>query len=121
EIPRAGVTLAGFVGDVGALMRAAPVFVFPAIEEGSALVTYEAMAHGLPMIVTPNAGSVARAGDDAHFVPAGDIDALADALRTMHDDADLRGRLARSARARVEQYPWDAYGERTAETHRKLT
>ncbi|MCC6159530.1 MAG: glycosyltransferase family 4 protein [Deltaproteobacteria bacterium] len=118
--PRPGVTFAGFVADVGALMRTAHVFAFPSIEEGSALVTYEAMAHGLPMIVTPNAGSVARADEDALFVPPGDIDALADALRRLHDDADLRDRLLRSARARVEQFPWAAYGERTAETHQRL-
>lgn len=118
--PGPGVTFAGFVSDVGALMRAAHVFAFPSIEEGSALVTYEAMAHGLPMIVTPNAGSVARAGDDALFVPPGDIEALAHALRRLHDDADLRDLLARSARTRVEQFPWEAYGERTSATHRRL-
>lgn len=117
---RPGVTFAGFVRDVGALMRTAHVFAFPSIEEGSALVTYEAMAHGLPMIVTPNAGSVARPIEDALFVPAGDVDALAHELRTLQGDADLRERLARSARTRVEQFPWEAYGERTAATHRRL-
>ena len=34
------------------------MFVFPSLFEGSAVVTYEALASGLPSVVTPSAGSV---------------------------------------------------------------
>ena len=44
-------------------MAAADVFVFPSLFEGSAVVTYEALACGLPSIVTPAAGSVVRRRD----------------------------------------------------------
>src|SRR5208283_380502 len=40
----------------------ADVFLLPSICEGSATVTYEALAHGLPVICTPNTGSVVRDG-----------------------------------------------------------
>ena len=56
-------------------MAAADVFVFPSLFEGSAVVTYEALACGLPSIVTPNAGSVVRDGVDGFHVPAGDVGA----------------------------------------------
>ena len=51
-------------------MAAADVFVFPSLFEGSAVVTYEALACGLPSVVTPSAGSVVRDGAEGFLVPA---------------------------------------------------
>ena len=56
--------------DVPARMARADVFVFPSLFEGSAVVTYEAIACGLPSIVTPEAGSVVRDGVEGFLVPA---------------------------------------------------
>ena len=53
-------------------MAAADVFAFPSLFEGSAVVTYEALACGLPSVVTPESGSVARDGVDGFVVPSGD-------------------------------------------------
>ena len=88
------------------------VFVFPSIEEGSALVTYEAMACGLPIITTYNAGSVVRDGQDGLLVPIRDIDALCERLQQVRDDAALREQLGRSARARIEGFTWQAHQQR---------
>ncbi len=49
----------------------ADVFLLPSVCEGSATVVYEALAAGLPVIVTENAGSVARHGRDGIIVPLG--------------------------------------------------
>ena len=59
-----GVELLGRVphAEVPARMAAADVFVFPSLFEGSAVVTYEALACGLPSVVTPASGSVVREG-----------------------------------------------------------
>jgi glycosyltransferase involved in cell wall biosynthesis len=46
--------------NTAAFYRRASVLVLPSLVEGSAKVTYEAMACGVPVIVTPNAGAVAR-------------------------------------------------------------
>ena len=43
--------------DVSQAYSSADVFAFPSLEEGSPLVTYEAMAHGLAMLVSPMAGA----------------------------------------------------------------
>lgn len=106
-----GVEVLGRVAhaDVPARMAAADVFVFPSLFEGSAVVTYEALACGLPSIVTPNAGSVVRDGIDGFLVPPGDVSELAARMELMGLDPELRTRIARSARARAEEFDWTRY------------
>jgi glycosyltransferase involved in cell wall biosynthesis len=90
-------------------MAAADVFVFPSLFEGSAVVTYEALASGLPGIVTPSAGSVARDGLEGLIVPPADVEALAGAMERLGDDPDLRETMAVAARARAETFDWSRY------------
>lgn len=95
--------------EMPARMAAADVFVFPSLFEGSAVVTYEALACGLPSIVTPGAGSVARDGLDGLLVPPRDVDALAAAMARLGESPDLRARMAASARIRAEEFDWPRY------------
>lgn len=93
--------------------RRADVFAFPSLAEGSALVTYEAMAAGLPCVVTAESGSVVRDGRDGFIVPAGAPAALAERIGALHADPARRRALGRSARAQVEQrWTWHHYAER---------
>lgn len=103
------------------LFASSDVFAFPSRAEGSALVTYEALAAGLPVVTTPQSGSVVRDGVDGFLVDPLDVDALADRLRRLHADAALRRRLGASGRALVEsRYTWAHYRERVASLHRAL-
>ncbi len=95
--------------EMPAKMASADVFVFPSLFEGSAVVTYEALACGLPSIVTPNAGSVVRDGVDGLIVPAGDVDQLAEAMVRLGSSPELRSRMARAARTRAEAFDWPRY------------
>ncbi len=115
-----GVRWKGYVSDPVALYQQADVFVFPTIEEGSALVTYEAMACGLPVVTTPNAGSVVRDGVEGLIVPIRDVDALAVALDQLRADERLRREMGKAARARVERYTWDRHGDVLAGTYRRI-
>lgn len=94
---------------VPARMAAADVFVFPSLFEGSAVVTYEALACGLPSIVTAEAGSVVRDGREGLIVPARDIESLAAAMERLGRDPALREHLATAARARAEEFDWPRY------------
>ena len=69
--------------EMPARMAAADVFVFPSLFEGSAVVTYEAMACGLPSVVTPEAGSVVRDGVEGFVVAPRDVEALAARLERL--------------------------------------
>ena len=78
----------------------AEVFVLPTLEDGSPFAAAEAMACGLPAIVTDCCGSAewVRPGESGWIVPGGDAEALAAALEdAMNRRAGLRamGRLAR--------------------------
>ena len=55
----------------------ADVFLLPFICEGSAMVTYEALSWGLPVITTHNAGSIVRDTVDGWLVPYRDSEAIA--------------------------------------------
>jgi len=85
------------------------VYVFPSTLEGSAKSVYEALACGLPAIVTPEAGSIVRHGVDGLIVRKGDDAALAEAMRALHDDAGKRADFGSAARLRAEAYTWDRY------------
>lgn len=98
----------GHLPDTAPIYRQASAFVLPSIEEGSALVTYEAMASGLPVIFTYNTGAVARDGIEGIQVPIRDVDALAEAIERLYRDRDLRQEMGRAGRRRAEAYTWEA-------------
>jgi glycosyltransferase involved in cell wall biosynthesis len=94
--------------------READFFIFPSLLEGSALVTYEALASGLPVITTPNSGSVVRHGIDGLIVPPRDVDALRKSIQKLAVHGELRRKMGLAARKRAEEYSWSKYHQRLA-------
>jgi len=90
----------------------AAVFVLPSITEGSAKTTYEAMAAGLPVITTLNAGSVVRDGVDGFIVPIRDPDAIKERLLSLYKNREMGRVLGKSGRDRVAQFSWETYENR---------
>ncbi len=106
---RLDVKLPGFVnqGDLPRHYAMCDVFVLPSTYEPRGAVINEAMACGLPVIVTDRCGSlgdIVLENDNAFVYPAGDADALARSLDAMMDD-DLRARMARRSREIIAT--WD--------------
>lgn len=97
------------------------VFVFPSHLEGSAKAVYEALACGLPVITTPNAGSIVRDGVEGYLVPPGDEDALAEVIQRLHTDSALRSRMGDAARTRAEEFPWSRYARAVWEMYEEAT
>jgi len=92
-----------------AIYHGADALVLPSLFEGSAGATYEALASGLPVITTPNAGSVVRDGVDGFIVPMRDVGALAERIERLYGDADLRGAMSQAARSRALEFSWERY------------
>jgi starch synthase len=95
--------------DVPARMAAADVFVFPSLFEGSAVVTYEALACGLPSVVTPAAGSVVRDGIEGFVVEPRDVNVLAHRMEQLGNTPELRTQMSAAARCRARDFDWPRY------------
>jgi glycosyltransferase involved in cell wall biosynthesis len=90
----------------------ADVFFLPSVCEGSATVTYEALACGLPVVTTPNAGSPVRDGVDGFVVPAHASATMTARLRQLHHDRPLLARLAEAAVRRSQDVSLSSYQRR---------
>lgn len=93
-------------GDLVAWYHAADVFALPSVARSEAfgLVQLEAHASGTPVVstdLTTGVPFVNQDGATGLTVPVGDADALADALRKLCGDAELRQRLGAQARERA--------------------
>jgi glycosyltransferase involved in cell wall biosynthesis len=99
------VTLAGHRDDVASMLAQAQVFALATRSECLPMSILEAMASGLPVVASA-VGGVPEAvihGETGLLVAPGDPDALADALATLLDDPQLRGRMGAAGRARAER------------------
>jgi glycosyltransferase involved in cell wall biosynthesis len=101
----ARVRFLGSRNDVPALLAASDAFVLPSLFEGTPLALLEAMAAGRPIVASaiPGVDELVADGETALLVPPGDADALANALRRVAGDAELRQRLGAAARARADE------------------
>jgi glycosyltransferase involved in cell wall biosynthesis len=90
----------------------ADVFLLPSICEGSATACYEALAAGVPVITTENAGSVVRDGIDGFIVPIRDAGAIVERLEMLHRDRELLESMARGALQRASEFTVEKYGDR---------
>ena len=71
--------------------------------EGIPVVLMEAMASGLPVVASALSGipELVESGRTGFLVPPRDATALADALHTLHNDAQLRQRMGQAGREKV--------------------
>jgi glycosyltransferase involved in cell wall biosynthesis len=104
--------------DAAKELQRADVFVLPSLEDAHGLVTIEAMATGLPVVVTDHAGTseLITNGLEGLVVPAGKVTPLMEALQRLLDDKPLRVRMASAARQRLQtDGSWEHYGQSVLE------
>lgn len=99
--------------DMNEAYRQADVFIFPTHEEGSPLVSYEALAWGLPCLVSPmGAGTVIRDGVEGFVMDPYDVELWVENIRRIANDRDLRETMGEAARQRAQEFTWDRVGAR---------
>lgn len=96
------------------------VFVFPSLCEGSALVTYEALACGLPIITTKNAGSVVRDRKEGLIIKPFSTKDIENALIYMVNNPEDVKRMKQNALRTAQNYTWEAYADRLIQEIEKL-
>jgi glycosyltransferase involved in cell wall biosynthesis len=113
------VRFLGFVPDqtLAVLYRLASAFVFPSLYEGFGLPPLEAMACGTP-VVTSNVSSLPEVADEAAvLIDPYDSAAIAEGIRRVLTDPDLRRDLTQKGLERVRQYSWERSVRRIREIY----
>jgi glycosyltransferase involved in cell wall biosynthesis len=114
------IVFKGFLKDLSDVYRKSTIFVFPSIEEGSAKVTYEAMAAGLPVITTENSGSVVRNGLDGFIIPIRDSEAIREKISYFYENPEKIEIMSANALENIKHYTWQRYRDTLVETYNML-
>ena len=104
------VRFEGFRSDPLVFVRRASIFALPSRFEGMPNALLEAMAAGLPSVVSdasPGPLEMVRDGQQGLVVPSDDVIAFAAALQRLMLDGDLRHRYGVSARETLRALDWD--------------
>ena len=89
------------------LYRTSKVFAFTSLQENFPMVLLEALAAGCAVVTSEESGCAEVTGNAALKVPAGDVDAVEHALRSLLNDPSEVQRLGRLGRARAEEFSSD--------------
>ncbi len=102
------------------LIRGARAVLFPSLYEGFGLPVIEAMLLGTP-VVTSNSTSLAEvSGGAGLLIDPYSVDSIANGIRTIERDEDLRNELAKKGIARAAMFSATAHDQRLAEVYRSV-
>lgn len=101
-----------------ATYQKASVLVLPSLCEGFALVILEAMAHGLPVITTPNSGcgNFVEDGVNGWVIPARDVARLTEKMHWCLENPAALREMGRVSQRKAAAWTWDTYTQVHAET-----
>lgn len=112
---RPDITHVSFTEDLGSYYNKADCFVFPSLEEGGPMVTYEAMAHGLlPLVSVMGAGAIVEHRKNG-LVLGHNVDEWAAALQAVVDNRPRSEELAYAARLQAWNFTWEKVAVARAE------
>ncbi len=99
------VHFAGFLSDIRPALAASDVFALPSLQEGLPNVVMEALAARVPTIATHIAGTpeIIENGKTGILIAPGEVVPLRISLETLQRDPELRARLARAGRQKIER------------------
>jgi glycosyltransferase involved in cell wall biosynthesis len=113
------IVVAGFVSSdqLASLYRGALALVQPSLEEGFGLPALEAMACGTAVITSRAPALVEITSDAALHVDASSIDAIADAMKSVGNDAALRASMIKRGLDRAKNFTWRRCADLTREIY----
>lgn len=99
--------------DLAGLYAGAAAFVFPSLYEGFGFPALEAMACGTPVICSNTSSLPEVVGEAALTVNPLDVAALAEAIRRVLSDAELRAALIAKGSEQVKKFSWEKAARQT--------
>jgi glycosyltransferase involved in cell wall biosynthesis len=106
---RARIEAPGYISarDLAAWYARARVFAFPSLDEGFGMPLLEAFSAEIPVLTSNRSALPEVAGDAAMLVDPLDTDSIADGLRRITSDEDLRAELIRRGHRRAAEFTWE--------------
>ena len=106
--------------EVTALLKGAAALVHPSLDEGFGYTPLEAMAAGIPAVVS-SAGALPETAGDAALQVAGDHSGdWAEAINRVTQDEELAAGLIRRGRLRAAEFSWDRTARETEAVYRAV-
>jgi glycosyltransferase involved in cell wall biosynthesis len=110
----------GFRKDLPEVMRSADILILPSIEEGSALVTYDARGNGCVLLVSDASGAVCTDGLNALVHPVGDVKRLAEHLTLLDNNRPRLHALRKESISTAHELTWGAAGEKMLAAYKEI-
>lgn len=112
----------GFVANVADYIQAMDLFVFPSLEEGLGSTLLDVMEQGVPIIASDVGGipDVIKHASNGLLVPAANSQAIAQAIKQLLGDANLRQQLVQQAKKDVANYTPAVIGKRYLNLYNKV-
>jgi len=120
QLSHPSVRVLGHRRDIPELMRRCDVLVLPSIEEGSALVTYEARGSGCVLLVSDATGAICEHLKTGLVHHAGDVAVLTEHITMLDKDRTLLDRLRRASLSTTHEVTWMAAGTRLLHAYEKV-
>ena len=99
------VVFAGYKKEIHRYYEIMDISVLTSFSEGLSLTLLESMGYGIPIVATRVGGNpeLVVEGETGYLVPVKDNRTLVDRIVTLLQDKELRGRMGKEGRLRVEQ------------------
>ena len=100
------VLFTGYRKDIREFYQMADIFVFPSYQEGLSVAVMEAMASGLPCILSRIRGNVdlLKDGEGGYLLDPDDAEGFAEAIRELSDSSEVRERMMRANLERIKEF-----------------
>ena len=98
------------------------IYVLPSLADAYPLTVLEALASGLPVIISENTGTadIVRDGEHGFIVPIRDVKAIQRAILAVYESPDLLARMSENAAALGRAQTWERYGQNAVSLYRQL-
>lgn len=115
------VRLLGYCNNMADVLQSADCFAFPSRREGLGIAAVEALACGIPVIAADNRGTREYMADGVNGIvcPAGNVDAFAEAIRTLKSDRKMYDRMAGKCRQSVKHFDISDTDRRMREIYKR--
>lgn len=102
------------------LYRSAHLFVLPSSNEGMSNTALEALASGLPLVLTDTGGAQELVDGNGALVPVGDVQALTQAISTIMKNATERQQYREHSRTKAEAFSWYNTAQQYLELYQQI-